>query len=319
MSPAVPDVTASAKSVAPTRQRLRMTGGKLAAIAVLAAVLAGVAGLYRWITATPDLRNSCSGLRATEFEMLEAAGATEYRVAFRQDERLGLLLCVHSADAGVEVQEIRLPAVPDMLAIQPVGVEDAIASVGKASPAIGDEAEQAPGFTQTMPFTQTVLWFEMEYCNIVDARVGVDTARVDYRYRGRNRSATVALGFQLSIDGTDTCTKETWDLITEESRRWADSVPDDVALRTDDATGPFGLTAEAVSRDLCRYLGGIHPVLDESGNPVFDRFKPLESRAVFRLDDVELAGHLVDGAVLGICPEFGDRRDELHALLPHRS
>ena len=152
----------------------------------------------------------------------------------------------------------------------------------------------------------------MEYCNI-SGQIWFDAVDLDYRYRGRDRSMSLPLGYRAAVDAAGKCTDEVRATQDAELDRWNGAV-DWSEFGHLDRIGPLRLHPQAVSADLCRYLEGVIPLTDPDGEPAYDEFESLEARAVFRLRDVELSAMLIDGAVLGICPAFADRRDELVAL-----
>ena len=217
--------------------------------------------------------------------------------------RYGVQLCPHSEDESVLFERFYLPEAARM-AVQPVGWErqrEDGATKGDASDheAYSPDPRQ-PGVT---------VWFEGEYCNI-SGGIGIDRLAVDYRYRGRDRTSWIDLGAQYSFWAEpDQCTDEVRALDDARSVAWANVVGRTFIDRPTIDVGSVVLRAESVSRDLCRYLHGIN--FPDNGQAYVP--EPLERRAVFRVNDAH-ASVLIDGAVLGICPEFADRRDELREM-----
>jgi hypothetical protein len=286
----------------------------VAELVVLLGVVLGTWQVWTYYTEVPEFANGCSGVAATEFETLRAASTTELRITYRQDERLGLMVCPTTRTSGVTIERIYRP-VPPRLAFQPVGTEVNTESVdwewtGDASASVAYRPEDVPWGANV------ILWFEMEYCN-TSGRVSVPDFRIDYRYRGRTRTATVLFGYQAGVDAGEQCTNEVRAADDAESAAWAEVTRARLAALIQDRheVGPLRLAPESVSRDLCRYLRGVLPIIGFDGDPAYVDFEPLSARAVFQLDDDAQAEVLIDGAVMGICPEFADRRDELVTML----
>ncbi len=259
--------------------------------------------------------NYCGGVAASDVESFEAAGATEYRAAFRQDERLGLYVCVGSSTPGAVVERIRAPLAPRSI-IQPVGVETDL-DASDAELFLGDTSRGGSFEPYEEPATQSVLWYEMEYCNIADGgAIGFESFFIDYRYRGRSRSVQIPLDYAAMVEANGQCTGDVRARIDAEGRAWERETAPDIRDFGDlDRVGPLGLSPESVSRDLCRYLQGVIPYRDGQGQAANAEFEALGARAVFQVEDRVLAELLIDGAVLGVCPDFADRRDELVAML----
>ena len=77
-------------------------------ITVLVLAIGGVL-VGRYYSATPEFFNTCGGVVATEVDTREAGDVTEYVVGYRQDERLGLYLCVGSHTDGVTILNLARP------------------------------------------------------------------------------------------------------------------------------------------------------------------------------------------------------------------
>ncbi len=275
------------------------------------AVVLGVGwGGWRYFTATPHFLNPCGGIIATEFETFRAGGAKEFRATFRQDERIGVTLCPHTSTPGVTIQEVYRSDLVRM-AFQSVGSEVDLLPLGHW---IGDASQAVSWRSDDVPWlADVVLWYEMEYCNISGA-IGFNTVEIDYRYRGRDRTTTLDLDYWVFVDAGDSCTDEVRAISDRESEQWQQVVTD--GITPGGPNGPvFNIEHENISRDLCRYLSGVKPALDAQGQPTFDRFEPLEARAVFQIDNPDFAERLIDGAIFGICPEHQDQRDRLHSIL----
>lgn len=292
---------------------------RLAHLSQLALVVGAVVGLLAvrsYYAATPQILNACSGPVASDYERLAAAGETEYRMALRIGERYGIQLCPYSLDDGVTIERVHL-ANPEELAIQPVGWE---LSEPREITLRGDASDHRPfgGFDEG--WRNVVVWFEAEYCNI-SGRIWFDELQLDYTYRGRSRTMDIPLLATYSVQsGPDQCSDEVSVADDSVSAAWRAAVDDEAVWRTGGSSrlggrGPLDLWPESISRDLCRYLRGVIPATGFDGEPSYDQFEPLEARAVFQLDSPVLAETLIDGAVLGICPEFADQRDDLVALL----
>lgn len=281
-------------------------------LSVVVLALGAIAGSW-YYGATPGFSNGCGGVVATEVETLEAADVTEYVVTYRQDERLGLWLCVGSNTDGVTIVKLTRPTAPNG-AFQPVGSE-----VDSDDPATidvrGDAAGSTPYDASQGGLVNAVLWYEMEYCNI-EGGIGFDDVHVTYRYRGRTRTTTIALGYTVTVWAEGQCTEDIREELHRSSQAWHLVTDPQLFPRTEplESLEPYGLFPESVSRDLCRRLRGVIPAAPGS-QPVYAEFEPLSERAVFLLEDRRLAEILIDGAVMGICPEFEARRDELVAML----
>lgn len=275
------------------------------------AVVLGVGwGGLRYLTATPHFFNPCGGIIATEFETFRAGGATEFRAKFRQDERIGVTLCPHTSTPGVTIKEVYRSDLVRM-AFQSVGSEVDLLPQGHW---IGDASQPVPWHSDDVPWlADVVLWYEMEFCNI-SGSIGFNTVEIDYRYRGRDRTTTIDLGYWVMVDAGDKCTNEVRAKSDRESEQWQLVVGDGITLGGPDGM-VFNMEHENISRDLCRYLSGVKPALDAEGQPVYDQFEPLEARAVFQIANPEFAERLIDGAILGICPEHQDQRERLHSIL----
>ncbi|MDW3217615.1 MAG: hypothetical protein R8F63_03295 [Acidimicrobiales bacterium] len=275
-----------------------------------AAVIALVVGVISWRSyygATPEFHNSCGGIAAPEYETLQAAGETEYRTTWRERQRYGLLLCPFTDTSGVTIERVFVD-VPPGLSLQPVGWELNVERLSNTW--VGDASANHPWRPEDVPWLgDVVVWFETAYCSF-SGSLWFDTVDIEYRYRGRTRVANVPLGYLMSVDSAGACTEERRALDDEGRAAWKAAVEPSVPRSSFDGIGELGLSPESVSRDLCRYLTGVVPPSDH-----YSEFEPLEARAVFQLDDRDLAETLIDGAVLGICPEFADRREELVALL----
>ena len=283
-------------------------------IVVFVSVILGTWQVGAYYTEVPEFANGCGGVAATEFETLRAASTTEFRITYRQDERLGLMVCPWTQTPGVTIERVYRP-VRSRLAFQPVGTEVNTERVdwewtGDASASVAYRPEDVPWGANV------ILWFEMEYCNI-SGSVWVPDFRIDYRYRGRSRTATVPFDHRASIVAQGQCTDEVRAADDAESAAWAGITRARLAALGEarHAVGPLGLSPESVSRDLCRYLRGVGPIIGFDGEPAYADFEPLSARAVFNLDNDELAEVLIEGAVLGVCPEFSERRDELVGMV----
>lgn len=287
------------------RLRQRPLRDQLLVLGLILGIALGAGAVYRYFTVVPHIFNPCGGGQASEQIDLEAAGSRERVVTFRRDERVSAYLCPHSQDDGVEILDVRFPSDAGGMPLQPVGAE----TWTRTSTAIGRAGPIEPYLPTDDLSTQVTVWLEMDYCYEGDGRMGWHHIVVEYRYRWRTRTVDVPLHTVLSVTTGCDAASHPAD-IEDETRRWRDLVNERGAWNTlgPENHEPFHLTAEGISRDLCRYLRGVVP-LDG-----FPQIEPLEDRAVFRLDDLRLAELLIDGAVLGICPEFAERRDELVAL-----
>lgn len=281
-------------------------------ITVLLLAIGGVL-VGRYYSATPEFFNSCGGVVATELETREAGDVTEYVVGYRQDERLGLWLCVGSHTDGVTILNLARPTAANG-AFQPVGYE-VDADDPSEIDVRGDATRSTPYDASDGGLVNAVLWYEMEYCNIVGG-IGFDDLHVTYRYRGRTRDITIPLRYTVTVWAEGLCTDEVRAELDRESQAWRLITGPRLFPRTEplDALQPYGLFPESVSRDLCRYLRGVIPA-SPGPRALYTEFEPLSERAVFLLADRNQAEILIDGAVMGICPEFEDRRDELVAML----
>ena len=288
------------------RWKLQSHGWHAAQVLVLAALLAGVVAWRTYYGATPDFHNSCLGIAAPEIETLQAAGETEYATTWRERQRYGLMLCPFTFTSGVTIERVFVE-VASGLAVQPVGWELDVERL--ASTWEGDASAHHPWRPEDVPWSgDVVVWLESEYCNFSSVK-GFNAVQVEYTYRGRTRIATVDLGYTMTIDSADQCSDDRRALDDEATRRWQATVGDRMGGQWE-GVGPLRLSPESTSRDLCRYLRGV--VAAESR---FANLEPLAARAVFQLGDRALAQTLIDGAVLGVCPEFAERRDELVAML----
>lgn len=283
-------------------------------VPIVLLVLAGLGvATYRYFTATPEFSSSCGGVVATDVEQLEAGDTTEYVVGYRQDERLGLYTCVGTQTDGVTIVELARPTAPNG-AFQPVGFEVDADDPGEVD-LRGDASRRTPYDATEGYLVNAVLWYEMEYC-VIEGGIGFDDLHVTYRYRGRTRTTTIPLGYTVTVWAEGLCTDDVRDEIQRASQAWGLITGPRLFPREEplDALEPYGLFPESVSRDLCRYLRGVIPA-SPGPQPLFTEFEPLESRAVFLIEDRDLAEILIDGAVMGICPDFEARRDDLVALL----
>ena len=296
------------------RWRSQPRGLRLTQTVVALLVLGSSVGVYRYFTATPGLWNYCGGVLGTEVESSTAGGFTEDRVGFRQDERLGLFVCIGADTPGVSIDHIWAD-VPSRMAFQPVGLETDLTGRGEL---VGDASAFESFDPHEQVSNQSILWFEMEYCNIEGA-IGFDSVHVDYRYRGRQRTLDLPLGYQAMVDGRERCTRQVRQATELETKAWSDVVRPELQGVFLERLGPLRLDPEAVSRDLCRYLSGINPIIGDDGEAIFADFEALSARAVFHLRSAAVAEALIDGAVQGICPEFGAGREDLKALLRSES
>ncbi len=276
---------------------------------VLVAAVVGAVSWRNYVGATPEFFNSCGGVAATDWERIEAAGQTEYRAPFREGQRYGVMLCPHTSATGVTIESITV-RVPGRHLVQPVGWEVSLERM--SSTWVGDASNHRSWSPDDVPWlADVVVWLEAEYCNHA-GQIWVANVEISYRYRSRSRTTTLPLGYILAIVTEEQCDDERRALMDAESAAWRDAVDMEIVRSVDagvDGLGEMHLAPESVSRDLCRYLRGVVP----AGG--YEDVEPLGARAVFRLDNVALSETLVDGAVLGICPEFADRRNELVGVL----
>lgn len=166
------------------------------------------------------------------------------------------------------------------------------------------------------------VWFEGDRCNgPSQGSIGFGSLNVDYVYRGRQRTGTVDLGAQYSVFFEEGCSQADRAADEELDRAWGTATGghfDTIEFLNNPQRSTAGhldlgsvlLEPVAVSRDLCRYLRGIQ--MPAGG--IDYSIEPLQARAVFRAKREDAAA-LIDGAVLGICPEFANQRDALHELL----
>ncbi len=283
---------------------------RVAHVLVVIAVAGGVVGAWKYFTAAPEFTQGCSGVIATDVDHSSAAGESEYRVPFVQDGRLGAFICLGADRSGVTVTNVSVRNAIQM-AMQPVGIEMANRRVVDLKPPVGDASDFEPYDPTADPSVYLIWWFEMEYCHIT-GQVYWLTYDLEYRYRGRTRTAVLDWPYRLSVEG-DCGSAERTD-VDERSAGWYSVVGNDTRGLGETLTSQ-NLSPESVSRDLCRFLRGVEPPVDLNGNHTHDEFEPLSARAVFNLGDAALSETLIDGAVLGICPEFADRRDELVSML----
>lgn len=286
-------------------KRLVSTSGGRAKVLLVAILLAGAMWAFVYFTAQPMISNSCSGGWGPSVETISAAGTTEYRMPLEIGSRYGVFVCPNSDD-DVVFERIFLPAAM-RLAIQPVGWE----LLTENSTTRGDASNHMP-FLPDPRLPQVIVWFEGEYCN-TDGGISFNEIAVDYRYRGRERTQRIDLLSHYSVWPHDNqCTDQIREADDEKDRLWMQVVGNRFAGRDYVDVGAMDLPPVAVSRDLCRYLQGVtfpSEVLSQSY-----QLEPLAARAVFQLERAE-AKALIDGAVLGICPEFKDQRSELYALV----
>lgn len=293
-----------------------MKAVQIAALVTLAG--AGLA-IRSYYVATPNILNACAGAVASEFETLRAAGETEFRMALRIGERYGVHLCPFSREEGVTIENIRLRR-PVQIAIQPVGWELWIQGADPTDEPVGNAAGHAPWPADIEGFASVIVWFEAEYCNI-SGRISFDELALDYTYRGRSRTMDIPLGATYSVQSAPgQCSDAVRAADDRASAAWLAAVDEEVVWRTggtpqSGGRGPLDLRPESISRDLCRYLRGVIPATGFDGEPFYDQFEPIEARAVFQLGSSTLAETLIDGAVLGICPEFADQRDDLRGMV----
>ncbi len=290
-------------------------------IMLVAAILitTGAGWTYSYFNAEAHIRNNCSGALGPSVERLEAAGQTEFVMPFEVDARYGVWLCV-SAWEGTFDPEVN-PATraeatiervyfanPVSLTVQPVGWE-----IVDFDSTRGDASQNEPFSTVDTEdgFTNIIVWFEGDRCN-VDGGVGIGFGAldVDFTYRGQQRTGRVDLGASYTFMAEEgQCTdavRANDDALDEAWRSVVDGRLDSFANIN---TGSVELEQLAVSRDLCRYLRGI---TSPSNGGDFE-IEPLEARTVFQLDPA-VAVPLIDGAVLGSCPQFADQRDALVEL-----
>lgn len=282
---------------------------RAAQVAVLAVLVLGGGMARSYYGATPEIGNNCSGARGPQVERLQAAGATEYVMPFEPGVRYGIHLCP-GAPEGVTIERVYL-ASPGEIGIQPVGYE--VAQSHAELNIVGDASKRDP---ISNDYRQLTVWFEGEYCNSYGggSSFSISALSVDYRYRGRVRTTTVPLNAHYSFVFDDQCSEDDRAATSDRWRRAVTASP----LATSatswlrfgyEGLGPLQLTPESISRDLCRYLRGVTP-----SSAAHDQFEPLETRAVFQLEQ-SIAEPLIDGAVLGVCPEFAERREEFYALV----
>ncbi len=291
----------------------------LASLAIFLLVTVGATWTFRYYTATPEFDTPCTGAQAVEVEVLEAAGATEFRMPLVVDRRYGINICLQAFDGADD--EGRIPAdvifdrvylsEPLSLAVQPVGWE--IVEDGEMT---GNASSNSSSSVSDQHWLNLVVWFEGDRCNI-EGGTGFGSLSVDYTYRGRQRTGLVDLGAQYSFWAQGVCTAEVRAAEASRDAAWQSVVGTHFFPRTVGSEpldeqghltlGSVDLQPLAVSRDLCRYLRGIDA-------PQSYTIEPLAERAVFQAapDD---AAVLIDGAVLGVCPEFADQRAALLELL----
>ncbi len=275
-------------------------------VAVLFSLLVGGLALRSYYAATPQIFNSCAGAIGPGVEMLEAGNTTEYRMALRIGERYGVDVCPSSSIPGVTIERVYF-ANPVQMAIQPVGWQLNLERLSTPTP--GDASAHRSWRPEDIPWgADVIVWFEGEYCNISGGH-SFGHLSVDYRYRGRSRTASLDLNATYSVWAEpDQCSDTVREADEAADRSWERVVDMDVVYSNGDPDnggyGPIELAPVAISRDLCRYLRGVDGARE-----------PLGARAVFQLGNDELSSTLIDGAVLGVCPEFADQRDTLVALL----
>ena len=282
---------------------------------VVAGVWAALWG-YSYRTAELHISNNCSGAIGPAVEQLEASGETEFVMPFAVDARYGIVACVSAwenfdeengrsdrADATIDRIYRADPISP---AVQSVGWEiiDFDSTIGNA------HQNQSISNLHEAGVVQVYIWFEGDRCNIAGS-TGFGALDVDYTYRGQQRTGTVDLGASYTFSTEEgQCTEEVRAAEEELDRAWSSAVNgrlDDVEFIN---TQSVQLEQLGVSRDLCRYLRGID--LEVDGQSIV--IEPLESRSVFQLEPAT-ATALIDGAILGICPEFADQRGELIQLI----
>ena len=297
-------------------QRLRQPRTLGAIIAITGGLVAAL-WAFSYVTAEPHLANNCSGARGPAVEQLEAAGQTEYVMPLVLDARYGVVVCVSAWDdfneeagrsnpANATIDRIYL-ADPFFLAVQPVGWEIINFDSETQGDASQNESYQWAGDSG---IPQTIVWFEGDRCNI-EGGTGFSTLSVDYTYRGQQRTGTVDLLASYTFEApSGQCTDEVRAAEEAADSRWRSVVNGRIENTGRIDTRSVQLEPESVSRDLCRYLRGIDT--DIVFVDVLE-IEPLESRAVFQLEP-EVAIPLIDGAVLGICPEFAGERDALVGL-----
>ena len=278
-------------------------------------VLAG-GWTYRHYSATPALSTPCSGAQGPSVETLEAAGQIEYRMPLVLNARYGVVLCLQAFDDDREIDRQLADVIFDRIylaesfgwALQPVGWE--IVDQGDVT---GDASQNRSAPVTEEGWLSLTVWFEGDRCNI-SGGTGFGSLSVDYTYRGRQRTGTVDLGAQYTVWGQ--CTAAMRNEADVQDQAWSRvvgshfSAPRPAGESWHLDLGSVVLEPVAVSRDLCRYLRGIQ-------TPEYGYAKdiePLSARAAFRADP-EDAAVLIDGAVLGICPEFTEQRDALQELL----
>jgi hypothetical protein len=283
---------------------------RIASAVVLVALVVGGFLVGRYYTEVPEFTNNCGATRAASFERREAAGVSEVAIEYSTLGRFGVGLCVSTDASGVEILAIRAPQPGEWL-FQPVGVEEWDLGGGEPGNASAfvpfrGEATRLSG----RPFH--ILWFEFDHCGSWQrgSGGGTSTFELEYRYRSRTRTSTVHLIEVVTVVAS--CSAEDTEadrVATERYRAYLDTNSD---IRWWELE-PFmlGLDHENVSRDLCRYLR--FSAADGVEGPVPQ--EPLSSRAVFQIDNVEVATDLVDAALVGFCPEFSERRDELVGML----
>lgn len=286
---------------------------KLLQAFVLGVMLVAALVLRGYYTARPEFGNNCSAIVATEFEDFHAAGVSERRVNHRPGERFGVMLCPSTPASGVIIERIFVPETPTTFRY--VGWE--VSHGGARATYTGNAADHQAWTPDDFPdgnIAKVIMWFEMDGC-MQSYRTGFDAATIGYRYRGRSHEAEVSLGTHLvSISGeAQPCDEEAVAGIREEDQAFRDALSARVGSL--DSLTEFRLSDLAVGSDLCRYLDGVEPALDLDGEPQYDDFESLEERAVFQIGDPAISTAVIEAALIGLCPEFADQRDDLVGLL----
>lgn len=280
-------------------------------------VVVGAGWTYSYYFAEVHISNNCSGARGPAVEQLEAGGQTEYVMPFELDARYGVGLCVSAWEGAdgpdvdlIEPADVRIERIylanPFEIAVQPVGWEiiDFDSTTGNASQNNIFQTGEASGWTNV------VVWFEGDRCNHSAGSTGFGSLDVDFTYRGQQRTTQVDLLAQYSFSFEDgQCSQAVRDADDSRDSAWRSATAGQLDSFDTINTQSVELEQLAVSRDLCRYLRGIKP--PTTGGEF--EIEPLASRTVFQLEP-DIAVPLIDGAVLGACPEFADQRDTLVAV-----
>ncbi len=186
----------------------RMTAATML-FATAAVLTLGAAGFaVRWFTVTPAMLSPCRGVldpedrdRPVPFTVAKSLdGQEEYRVPVAREGRVALFLCPAST-TPIEVLDVRLPIRPEQYSpVRPDTPHAVDLDRGGSEPADAPPL-QPYQLGPDRPERQVALLFRFDDCErfVTGSSLGFDRYEVDYRYRGRERTASIPFGVRYSF------------------------------------------------------------------------------------------------------------------------